>query len=174
MVRAVKIIVIIAACALVIVVAAIIATGHEAPGTPPTVPQSTLESVADVGVVVHNHWTDDDVNDGRIVYVGLVNRRHEYISDEILGLTVTLTIKGLDEAYEEYSKVLFTRTYTDVALSTMDYPGGSGFVILFDDLAQYTQDCCTAIWAEVVLPDGRLVKTHDTYDFNITPLTSGA
>lgn len=129
-----------------------------------------LESVADVGTIVHNHWTENDTNDGNIVYVGLVNKRNTYISDEIRNLTVTLTIKGLDESYKNYSVVLFEKTYTNVSLSDIDYPKGSGFVILFNELKRYNQECCVAIFAEVTLRNGKILKTHEPHYFDIKPI----
>jgi len=154
-----------------IVMLGIMVVASTACGLPPQeTEEELLQSVAAVGTVVHNHWTEDDVNDGRIVYVGLVNRRNEYIWGEIKGLTVTLTIRGLDESYKNYSVVLFEKTYTDVSLSHIDYPGGEGLVILFSELEEYKQECCTAIWAEVILPDGRVLKTHDAHDFQIKPI----
>jgi hypothetical protein len=128
--------------------------------------QEPLESVATVGIIVHNHWTEDDLNDGRIIYVDLVNKRKEYISEEVKNLTVTLTIKGLDESYKDYSITLFEKTYTNVDLSDVNYPSGEGFIIYFSELIEYNQECCTAIFAEVVLPNGRVVKTHEPYHFD--------
>lgn len=134
--------------------------------------RAILESVADVGIVVHNHWTQDDVNDGKKVYVDLVNRRNECIgSDAEVGqLKVRLVIKGLDTSYEDYTVLLCDQTTQNVQYSDISYPRGEGIVILYSDLAEYDQECCTAIWAEVTLSDGRVVKNLDPYDFDIEPV----
>ena len=130
-----------------------------------------IDEISSVGMVVHNHWTEDNVNDGKIVYIDLMNARNECISGNanIEPLTVTITIKGLDEAYTDYSVVLFDKTYQNVIYSEISYPQGQGILILYSDLEDYEQDCCTAIWAEVILPDSRVIQNNDPYDFDIKP-----
>lgn len=128
-----------------------------------------IDEVSSVGIVVHNHWTEDDINDGKIVYVDLVNARNECISPsvDIEPVTVNITIKGLEETYTDYSVVLLEKTYQDVLYSEISYPQGQGIIILYNELEDYEQDCCTAIWAEVILPDDRVVQNNDPYDFDI-------
>lgn len=133
-----------------------------------------IDEVASVGVVVHNHWTDDDLNNGKIVYIDLVNRGNECISGrvDIEPLTVRISIRGLDESYQDYSVLLFDKTYQDAIYSEISYPQGQGILVLYSELEEYEQECCTAIWAEVTLPDSRVIDSNDPYDFDITPATA--
>ena len=128
-----------------------------------------IDEISSIGIVVRNHWTEDDINDGKIVYIDLVNARNECISGsvDIEPLTVNITIKGFDETYTDYSVILFDKTYQDVIYSEISYPQGQGIIIPYTDLEDYEQDCCTAIWAEVILPDDRVVQNNDPYDFDI-------
>ena len=132
-----------------------------------------MDEIASVGMVVQNHWTEDDINDGKIVYIDLVDDRNECISGsvKIEPLTVTISIRGLDESYQDYSVLLFDKTYEDAIYSEITYPGGQGIFILYSELQEYEQECCTAIWAEVILPDSRVIRNNDPYDFDITPTT---
>jgi hypothetical protein len=76
----------------------------------------------------------------------------------------------VDTSYDNYTVLLYDQTFQNVQYSDITYPRGDGQVILFSDLAAYTQECCTAIWAEVTLSDGRVVKTQDPYDFETEPV----
>lgn len=128
-----------------------------------------IDEISSVGIVVHNHWTEDDINDGKTVYIDLVNARNECISPsvDIEPLTVNITVKGLEETYTDYSVVLLEKTYQDVLYSEISYPQGQDIIILYSELEGYEQDCCTVIWAEVTLPDDRVVQNNDPYDFDI-------
>jgi hypothetical protein len=128
-----------------------------------------IGEISSVGIVVHNHWTENNINDGKIVYIDLVNVRNECISGnvKIEPLTVTITIRGLDESYTDYSVVLFDKTYQNAIYSEISYPRGQGILILYSELEEYEQECCTAIWAEVILPDSRVIRNNDPYDFDI-------
>ena len=133
-----------------------------------------IDEISSIGVVVHNHWTEDNINDGKTVYIDLANARNECIggSVSIEPLTVRISIRGLDESYQDYSVLLFDKTYQDSIYSEISYPQGQGILVLYDELEEYEQECCTAIWAEVTLPDGRVVRNNEPYDFDITPATA--
>lgn len=130
-----------------------------------------MDEISSVGLVVHNHWTEDNINDGKIVYIDLVDDRNECISGsvKIEPLTVRISIRGLDESYQDYSVLLFDKTYQDAIYSEITYPGGQGILILYSELEEYGQECCIAIWAEVILPDSRVIQNDDPYDFDIEP-----
>jgi len=136
-----------------------------------------LESIAAVSIIVHDHWTENDINDGKIIYVPLINKRNEIINEVhkayiIKNLTITLTIRGLDHPYKNYSIVLFNRTYRNVSYLDINFPDNmnKGFIIYFDELKDYKQECCVAIFAEVILPNGKVLRTHEPYDFNVKPI----
>ena len=133
----------------------------------------TYDKIADVGIITHNHWTQEDVNDGHIVWIGLINTRNEYISDNIEGLTINLSIKGSNGSTKDLAVSLFDKTYYNVNLSDSDYPKGQGFTILFNDLIGYEPMSFAGIWATVTLPDGRVVKNHDPYAFDVEPTIYG-
>ncbi|MFC1927648.1 hypothetical protein ACFLW7_03630 [Chloroflexota bacterium] len=130
-----------------------------------------IDEIASLGIVVHNHWTEDDVNDGKTVYIDLVNNRNECISGRVRiePLSVRISITGLDESYQDDSVLLFDKTYQDAIYSEISYPQGQGILVLYGELEEYEQECCTAIWAEVTLPDGRVIRNNDPYDFDIQP-----
>jgi hypothetical protein len=132
-----------------------------------------LNKIAGIGLPIHNHWTDKDINDGKIVYIDLVNTRNEAISfrdADINGLTVKLRVLGLDPNTKDFTIELFSRTYPNLNYDDITYPQGQNpIVIFYDDISNYENDCCTAISAEVKLPDGRVLKTHDLYDFDVKP-----
>jgi len=132
---------------------------------------ATAPIVSSIDIVIHNHWTKDNINDGKIVYIDLINPRNECISSNIKiePLTVAVTIKGLDESYKNYSVILFNKIYQNVTYSEISYPQGQGILILYSEINEYKQECCTAIWAEVTLPDGRVIQNNDPYDFDIKP-----
>ena len=144
----------------------------------PEVERELLESVATVSIIVHNHWNDNDINDGKIVYIPLINKRNEILGRThkayIKNLTTTIIIKGLDNSYNNYSVILFNRTYQNVNYLDIDFPDdmNKGFIIYFNELKEYNQECCIAIFAKVMLPNGRVLKTHEPYHFSIEPLTS--
>jgi len=132
-----------------------------------------MDDILYVDLVVHNHWTEDNINDGLIVYIDLVDRWRQFISGsvKIEPLDVRISIRGLDESYQDYSVLLFDKTYQDAIYSEISYPGGQGILILYSELEEYEQECCTAIWAEVILPDSRVIQTNDRNAFDITPAT---
>ena len=144
--------------------------------TTPLTTQSSfdLDQVAAIGLPIHNHWTEKDINDGKIVYIDLVNKRNEAISFrdvDINGLKVTLRVLGLvPGTSNDYSIELFSKTYTNLNYDEITYPQGQNpIIIYYDQISNYENDCCTAISAEVTLPDGRTLRTHDLYDFDIKP-----
>lgn len=130
-----------------------------------------LSSVADVSIVTHNHWTQDDVNDGQIVFIDLVDKRNTSIDPRDLNigkLTISLVIKGYDDFRNEY--LLLERTYEDLGYADVSYPQGDGIVILFSELKGVERASSGAIWAQVTLPNGKTVKNHDAYDFPTKPI----
>lgn len=130
-----------------------------------------LNQIADVGLVVHNHWTDKDVNDGKIVYIDLINKRNEALgkSDnaDIHGMTVKIRIFGYDYATNDYTIELFNKVYPNLNYYDINYPQGGQIVIFFNEIAKYENELNPLISAEITLPDGRILKTHDPHDFDI-------
>ncbi len=107
------------------------------------------------------------------MWVGLVNTRNEYISDNLDHLTVNLWIKGSDGTTKDLTALLFDKTYNDISLSYSDYPRGQGFVILFNELDKYEKMRFAALWATVTLPNGKIVKSYDGHGFDLKPITYG-
>jgi len=132
-----------------------------------------LNQIAGIGLPIHDHWTDKDINDGKIVFIDLVNKRNEAISSrasDISGLTVKLRVLGLDPNTKDFTIELFSRTYHNLNYDDIAYPQGNNpIVVYYNEISNYESECCTGISAEVTLPDGRILRTHDIYDFDITP-----
>lgn len=139
----------------------------------PTTTTFDLNQIAGIGLPIHDHWTDKDINDGKIVYIDLVNKRNEAISfrdADINGLTVKLRVLGLDPNTKDFTIELFSRTYPNLNYDHITYPQGQNpIVVYYNEIGYYGNECCTGIYAEVTLPDGRTLKTHDIYDFDLTP-----
>lgn len=133
----------------------------------------TLDQIAGVGLVVHDHWTEKDTNDGKIVYIDLINKRNVALgkSDnaDIRNLKVKLRVLGYDTTTKDYTIELFSKTYSNLNYYGIYYPQGDGIVIYYNEIKKYENQCCTGITAEVTLPDGRVLKTHEIHDFNINP-----
>ena len=134
-----------------------------------------LNQIAGIGLPIHDHWTEKDINDGKIVYIDLINKRNEAISPsnaDIHGLTVKLRVLGLDSE-GHFTIELFSRTYPNLNYVDITYPQGQNpIVIYYDEIKNYEFNeygCCTGLSAEVTLPDERILKTNDIYDFDIKP-----
>jgi len=132
-----------------------------------------LDQIASVGLVIHDHWTTNDINDGKIVYLDLINKRNvalgKYDTANIQNLKVKLWILGLDTSTKDYTIELFSKTYENLNYYDLYYPQGKGIIVYYSEIMKYDNQCCTGIRAEITLPDGRVLETHEIYNFDIKP-----
>jgi hypothetical protein len=64
---------------------------------------------------------------------------------------------------------MYDRIYQNIDLINIEYPRGPGFLILFDELQNYDPDGLAVISVTVILPDGKIVKSHEEYKFGLQP-----
>jgi hypothetical protein len=106
----------------------------------------------------------NNTNDGKIIYTPLLNSRNEILSGRLENLTINIALKGFDNS-ENYSIILFNKTYENVSYENIDFPDypeyKKGFVIYYDEIKNYENYTTIGVFVRVMLPDERIVKTPE-------------
>jgi len=121
-----------------------------------------LAEVDGISLIIRNHYTENNVNDGKVVYVLLVNKGNEILDGDIKNITINMVLKGLDSS-GKYSIVLFNKTYENVnyAYVLPEWPEyKKGFIIYYNEIKNY-EDYFIGIFVEITLPDGKIVKSSE-------------
>lgn len=125
-----------------------------------------LAKVDKVSLITHDHYTENNINDGKVVYMPFLDKENGILSGDIKNLTINIVLKGLDDS-REYSIVLFNRTYEDVNYADIDFPDRpewpeykKGFVIYYNEIKDY-EKYSIGIFVKVILPNGRIVKSSE-------------
>lgn len=125
-----------------------------------------LEKVDKVGLIIQNHYNGNKINDGKVVYMPLLDKENGILSGEIKNLIVNIVLRGLDYS-RNYSIVLFNKTYENINYADIDFPDRpewpeyrKGFVIYYSEIKNY-KDYSIGIFVKVILPNGRIVKSSE-------------
>jgi len=125
-----------------------------------------LAKVDKVSLIIQDHYNENKINDGKVVYMPLLDKENGILSGNIKNLTINMVLKALDDS-RKYSIVLFNRTYENVNYADIDFPDRpewpeykKGFVIYYDGIKNY-EYYSIGIFVKVVLPNGRIVKSSE-------------
>jgi hypothetical protein len=125
-----------------------------------------LAKVDRVSLIIQNHLTENNVSDGKIVYIPLVNKENKIFYGNVKNLTINILLKGLDDL-GKYSIILFNRTYENVNYLSINLPDHSewpeykkGFVIYYNEIENY-EYYFIGIFVKVTLPDGKIIKSSE-------------
>jgi hypothetical protein len=125
-----------------------------------------LAKVDKVSLIIKDHYTENNINDGKLVYMPFLDKENGILSGDIKNLTINIVLKGLDDS-RKYSIVLFNRTYENINYADIDFPDRpewpeykKGFVIYYNQVKNY-EDYSIGIFVKVILPNGRIVKSSE-------------